>query len=42
MAIGWAGVKVPTLSMPEVGARLHGTAQFGLGKGNLDASLLVV
>ena len=25
MAIGWAGVKVPTLSVLEVGAKPHGT-----------------
>lgn len=42
MAIGWAGVKVPTLSVPEVGAKLHGTKWFGLRKRNLDASLSVV
>lgn len=41
MAIGWAGVKVPTLSVPEVGTKLRGTTWFGLEKQNLDVLLLV-
>lgn len=42
IGIGWAGVKMPTLSVPEVGSKATCTTWFGLGKWNLDASLVVV